>query len=359
MRTPLFLLLCACALVSGCVSIVNSKKATETSPGVRYYLPQVFLKVTPGIDGSVKVEPEYLPDPRHEYVIDTTSFLGNYTIDITRSEKGFLEGVTFNSDSTAIAKQLLTSEANVRAAEIDAKAAKANTEATDVKAAADKQTAAVAAADKTQKDAEVAAQVADAKLNLLLSMEGQAGAPTTLRDQILAARLAAAEAAVRRDAARAAYSTLAANTAAANAPGGSSTLKARDPTFLKVVMSKSSVSLAPQFGGELRETWKIPAPATETPQLQLYPAKQVVRPAKGSMALTARVQSTVPLVGASVTWPGPGTPLASLLGDRTTLLLEFPKGTPAGDYDFDVKVQTGTPANPVPNTLSLTVRVEK
>ena len=52
-------------------------------------------------------------DPDQEYVINASSFLGKYTLDVNRNESGLLETVGFSSDTTAVAKQLASSVAGI------------------------------------------------------------------------------------------------------------------------------------------------------------------------------------------------------------------------------------------------------
>ena len=58
-------------LTSGCVSLIDVKQAKDgSSEGIHYYLPQVFIEITPNTDGSFKVETVYLPDPTKRYAIN-------------------------------------------------------------------------------------------------------------------------------------------------------------------------------------------------------------------------------------------------------------------------------------------------
>jgi hypothetical protein len=368
---PMFAIAAAFSL-TGCVSMVNGSKAGDATPGIRYFLPQVFLILTPSLDGTMKVDIEYLPDPRHEYTLDTSSFLGNYTADISRTEKGFLDSVTLNSDSTAVAKQLLTSHANVKAAEVDAQAAKAKSEIAEAKAEADKQAAAVAAAQKAQSDAELAVQIADAKITLFRDMEAQPGAPTNLKEQIFAARVAQAEAIVRLNAARLAYTSLAANTAAANGDGGTKQAQAPEPVFLKVDMQKNDVKIVRTFAQTSRDTWTIPTAVEPPPDLQLFPAAQVIRPEEKSKALApAIVRSTVPVLtidlksvlnvgaGKEVALVPGKAPLTAIQMDRTTVRIDMPKDTPAGEYLLTYVLGIGAKAKPEPKTQVVRLRVER
>jgi len=198
-RTLACLAMCAC--LGGCISIVSVEKATPASTGVRFFLPEVFLKVVYKADGSVVVEKHYMPDPTNEYVINARSLFGNYTLDVNRSDQGFLQLVTLETDSTAVAKQIATSYGNVRAAEIEAQSAKAKADASAAKDASDKAKAALDAADQARRDAATAVDVAQRKLDLL---QQRRPVPADIDDQVFAARLALSEAQAKRDAADAA-----------------------------------------------------------------------------------------------------------------------------------------------------------
>lgn len=367
--TPSIAIIMAC-LTAGCVTTVNVASASKNKPGVRYFLPKVYLQVTPALDGTIKVETIYLPDPQHEYSIDTASFLGNYTIDITRSEQGFLEQVTFNSDTTGVAKQLITSETNLRAAEIDAKAAKAKTEATEAKTALDKQTSAIATADKAQADALTAVQVAEAKLDLLKGLVGVTGVPTNFNDQLLAARLAVEEAKVKYNAATRTASTTAANFAAANAPAAVD-VKAYGPAVYYVDMGTSTVTLTEAFSQAKQTyvTWKLPVTDKVVAEVELRPASLVVRPAEKSRALVAKVEADRPLqsavllevrdsTGNVVTSLKPA-PLISLQFDKLAVVIDFPPDAPAGDYRVTARLDQGQPGKPEQKDRTVLVRVEK
>ncbi|WP_429530862.1 hypothetical protein [Pseudomonas frederiksbergensis] len=320
----------------------------------------------------MKVETEYLPDPRHEYTIDTKSFLSNYTSEINRSEKGFLEVVTFNSDSTAIAKQLVTSQTNLRTAEVDARAAETKTKAAEEKTATDKQKTELTAAENAQKAAQLAVQIAQAKLELLQSLEGQPNAPTNLKEQILAARIGLSEAMVRLDVAQMAYTAVSTDLKAANAPPEhGKTLIAPEPVFLKIDMTKDSVKLVPAFAQQNRETWKIPTMAISTSDLQFVPASQVVRPAEKTGALTATVQSTVSIrsvslvsihdlaTGRELTLSPSEKPYTAILFDRSTMKIDLAKNTAAGEYSLTYKVDAGSKDKPDLKSQVIRLRVER
>lgn len=356
-------------LACGCVSKIDVIRADKDSPGIHYYLPQVFIQVTPSPDGSFKVKTIYLPDPANRYAILPRSYLGKYTVDINRSQEGFLELVSFNSDNTGIAKQLITSEANLRAAEIETQAAKAKTDSAEAKAAAEKQAAAVAAAEKAQKDALLALHVAEARLSLLLSQVGTPGATDDLNKQILAARVAVAEAKVKYEESIVAANAAAANFAAANGPSKNAALSTPAPVFLKVVMTEDSVAMESPFAQQNLATWKIPSPAATAEEFALFPASLVARPAEKTGGLTAEVRSNRPLRSVAITSvqrlaPNPTViPLAEivvgLMPDRTAIRIDFPKAIPAGNYQIRGNFDIGTPSASEMKNQIIDIRIEK
>jgi len=183
----------ACA----CVSTVSVEKATPASTGVRFNLPEVFIQVIPKADGTYELRKHFIPDPEQEYVVNTTSVFGNYTIDIKRGANNLLESVSFDSDTTALAKQAIGTAATLRAAEIEASAARAKADAADAKAAEDKALAALEGAEKAEREAAVALKVAEGKRELLAKRN-----TTGPDDALFQAQVAVAEARVRHDAAK-------------------------------------------------------------------------------------------------------------------------------------------------------------
>lgn len=368
--------LASAVLVSSCVSTVTVKPVADaTSSGIHYYLPQVFIRLTPSADGNITVEKLFLPDPQQEYVITASSYLGNYTIDVNRSESGMLETVSFNSDGTAVAKQFLASQAAVRAAEIDTLAAKDKAAATEAKAAADKVKAALDAADKVRKDALVALNVATNKFQLLDTLSKEAGAPNDIKAQVLTARLSVVEAQTKYEAALIAYNTLTDSVAAANgvnAKAGNSASgkrpQAPTPVFYKVEMQTDTVVLREAIAQLDLDTWKVPPPITPPDPLTAMPVSQVVRPAEKTQALIAKLTANQMLLSAVAQRlapagsDGPGLkpqPVVSLLSDRVTLAVELPQDLPAGEYDLDIVVNSGKPNDPKSDTLAIKLKVVK
>ncbi len=321
----------------GCVSVIRSQKATPDSAGIRYFLPQPFILVTPNLDGSLAVEKVFLPDPDNEYVISASSVLGNYTLAVERNEKGFLDTVSFDGDGSGIGKQLVQTAASARVAGADAAAARAKEDAASDKAAAERVRAALAAADKAQREAQLDFDIAERRLALLLELRGTPGAPATLAAQIFAARLALAEMLVRRDAAALARTGAAAGLAAPSGPAGQGPRRAPEPVFFRVDMSADSVALRQAFAQADRATWTAPKADPAQDRLELMPAAQVVRPLARTLALTATVKANLFLREAAFVQMTPAVPglapLFSLRPDRVTVDVELPKGTPAGDYE--------------------------
>lgn len=364
--------LTAALLLSGCVSTVNVQKAsTAKGAGIHYFLPQVFIKVTPTTDGNLTVEKLFLADPAQEYVISANSFLGSYTIDVNRTEVGLLESVSFNSDSSAIPKALAASLGNVRSADIDDKVAREKAAATEAKAAADKARTALEAADKARKDAQTTLTIAQAKFQLLDSLAQLPGASNDVKNQALAAQLAIIDAQAKYNAAEQAYNTLAANVAdAVNLKGANGVATARPvaptPAFYKVEMSTDSVVLREAFAQRDLQTYTVPTAASAPPDpLTAFPTEQVVRPDAKTKALIATVGVNLPLVSAKalrlalVGDNGPGLPLPTVSSqpDRATLIVELPQDLKNGTYDLDIDVLTGKPAKPAKGTLGLKVKV--
>lgn len=361
-------------LMSGCVSTVTVKPVADaTASGIHYHLPQVFIRLTPSADGNITVEKLFMPDPQQEYVITANSFLGNYTIDVNRSESGMLETVSFNSDGTAAAKQFLASQAAVRAAEVDTQAAKGKAAAADAKAASDKEKTVLEAADKARKDALVALNVATNKFQLLDALSKESGAPNDIKAQVLTARLAVIETQTKFEAALLTYNTLADSFAAANgvdAKAGNSAAgkrpQAPTPVFYKVDMQKDTVVLREAIAQRDLDTWKVPPASTPPDPLTAMPVAQVVRPAEKTQALTAKLTANQMLLSAVAERLAPAgsnglglkpQPVISLMGDRVTLAVELPQDLPAGDYDLDIAVTSGKPNDPKRDTLAIKLKV--
>lgn len=373
---PRFALLCTAMsfALGGCVSMVTVEKASPQSEGIRYSLPQVFIRVVPAPDGTMTVQKLFLPDPDHEYVINATSYLGKYTLEVKRDESGFLESAAFNADSSGVAKQLATSAAAVRAAEVDAQVAKSNAESAAAKGAADKARAALETADKARKQAQLDLALAKQKLAMLEERQRQPDAPPAIADQVFAAKLAVAEATMKLQAAEDAYQTLVASTAgdgtprtAANAPGAVSG-KAPLPWMLyRAEMTDASVQLRQQYGQPELPAWSIPKKEEGANPISLLPNPIVVRPAKDTKALTVRVIADKQLQGLRPTslFHEEGKkgvtplPVLSLQPDRREIQIDFLQEMPAGTYTLDMTLTGGTADKPKDENGTIRIHIAK
>lgn len=369
MRALSFCAVAAAFVLTGCVSVVTVKKAKDDTQGIRYFLPEVFIQVTPATDGTITVEKVYLPDPKREYAISADSYLSSHTLEVERDEKGLLKSVTFNSDSTAVGQQLVTSAAAVRAAQIDAKAAKAKADAEQAKAAADKAKTALDAADTARKAAAATLDAAQRKVDFLQQVQNP---PADIAAQILAAKLAVVDAQAKKDAADAAYNELLAktqapDTKAANAGAEASWPQAMDPVFYRVVMTATTVKLKQAFDQQPRATFVIPK-TDSAPDLAVFPASIAVRPADKTGTLSKSVHLTLEakaVATKSFTRPSDGkalsdVPVLSLQPGGTTIDVEIPKTTPAGHYELEMSITPASakPADP-PVTKVVKIWIEK
>lgn len=112
---------------SACTTWVTSLPATKITAdgsnpeqnGLRYFLPIPVLIVTPQPDGTVKVETDYMPDPRHEYVVYAGSFMSTHKLEVKTDDKGFLTDVTMNQSSAAVAQELAKQSGDVAKSALD------------------------------------------------------------------------------------------------------------------------------------------------------------------------------------------------------------------------------------------------
>jgi hypothetical protein len=336
--------------LGGCVSAVNVVKASGNTPGLRYVLPEVFIRVTPRNDGGVDVEPVYLPDPDNEYAVQATSVLGNYTLEMNQTEEGFLTTVSFNADSSGVAKQLIDSAGNVYAAKVAADAEKEQKQLERTQAASEAAAKATEDAKKALSEAETALKVAQARLTSLEELE-KAGR-TGLEDQILQAQLTVAEARVRRDDALAALESKAANAHIKTLNQGNHLVAAK-PVFFRVAMTAGSVQLVRAFPKpeEDLQTWRLPKPAADLAELEVLFAQgssSLVRPdERGAYRFTlgsnrilkdvgnARLSSTDHDINNEVV-------VASLIEGGTTIVVDL-LNVLLGSYTLTVDVSLKAP----------------
>ncbi len=346
MKTKNFISTIAAAIfITGCVSIIDVEKAETDTEGIRYVLPKPFLKVTPRNDGGVDVVFVYLPDPDKEYAVSAKSLFGNYTIQIDKSEEGFLELVTFDADSTGIAKQLIDSGANLRAEEIGVKATKQLEEQKAAKARQDAADEAAKIAQKTVDDATLKLDIASSKLMLLEDLKRSGDAPPNIDDQIFSAKIAANEAKVRLDAALNSQEKIEASLRAANAANSGNVLKAPEPVFFEVKMPNAdSVQLVAAFGKQKDlETSRLPKDLKASIEFDVVFAEgytSVVRPTANTGALQFRVVSTKSfesVIAKSIVNQETNEALDGLIvtkwPDGRTVAVDMPDSLPEGEYE--------------------------
>jgi hypothetical protein len=119
MIARLFATVFAAFLLCSCVTTVNSKRVTATSSqqGVRYYLPQPFLLVTPKADG-LSVQKLMLPDLRSQYALDIQSYMSSYKSNV-ELQNGLLTKVMLDLDNTKIATDSVTAAGDIAKAKLD------------------------------------------------------------------------------------------------------------------------------------------------------------------------------------------------------------------------------------------------
>ncbi len=156
----------AALLTLSCTTTVNVERivpGSEVPPGIPYYLPAPFLKVTPAADGTVTVDIVYLPDPDRQYAVAARTVLAKYKLLVELDDYQLLKKVDLTGSSADVAEQVAKSAGETAKAAITAEQA-------ERKAAKDKEEAVA----KARKDAVDAARkaVEDAELALLKTPEG-------------------------------------------------------------------------------------------------------------------------------------------------------------------------------------------
>jgi hypothetical protein len=364
--------LLALGFILGCTSRIEVVKATDNSKGIRYFLPQPFLKVSPLKDGGVDVEIVYLPDPDNEYAIQAESVLGNYTIDINITEEGFLKTVSFNSDNTGISKQLIDSTAALEAAHIDARSEKEKSDKDQAKAEMEKKETALAEAEKLLEETTLSLDVATHKLTFLISQKGSEGAPEDINSQIFLAKLAVEEAQVKRDAALSAFEEKASELNAANAPRkeDSQVLEAPEAAFFRIEMIANKVSLVQDFEQRNRQTWRLPKETVVLPAFELQfgtGSSRVIRPDPKTGALKFKLVSNRivhSVVNPQIVDGESGEsleekPYLSIQAGGTTLIVDLPKSLGAKEYSVEAKLLYGAKDKQQEYPMDIPIRVEK
>jgi hypothetical protein len=86
--------LAAAVLASVACQRLYVRRAGESTPGFRYYLPQPYLLVTPD---TVRVV--WLPNPKEQYAVDARTGLGTQGLALTLEDGWRLTSVTSNVDT--------------------------------------------------------------------------------------------------------------------------------------------------------------------------------------------------------------------------------------------------------------------
>jgi hypothetical protein len=359
-------------VMSGCVSWLSVEKVTKETgsrnTGIRYYLPQPFIQVTPQADGSIEVQEVLLPNPNEQYAIDVVSLLSNHTLDI-KLEGGFLKTIQLDAKSAEVAKALIESGGKLAETKI-------NTDADLEKAAA---TAKNAAEKERQKNIETAqATLANAERDLAVvnaKLEVQRARPQSAeRDkEILTLELMRAEKQAFVDAARSSLSIL--SSGAFLDPKKKKEDPAYSPVLFRVVPDGNGVKLvvAPfrvssgDGSGKTQnqlpiDTYQKPTkqPEKKVEIINIGYADAVVVPKDGrlTLALTASDSLVVSGIPARVI----ETKLLSLpnkddvssrvrsaivRANGKDVIVEFAPDTPAGEYELSLSIEIGPPENPI------------
>lgn len=348
-RLTILFLFCSNFLF-GCISYTSfsvEKVESNTNPeGIRYYLPAPYLMVTPKTSGEVDVDIVMLPDPKNQYAIDVDAYMGNYTIDINRSKEGFLETVTLNSDSTGLAKSFIESAGNLRAAEIEVEGTAKTAEEEDTKGSIKAEKLALVAAEQTVKDTNLALEIAQRKVEILLTYRSIDVPPEGTLTLLVEAELALAEAQVNQRVALEALLQISEEADAANSPiEKGKPLSTPAPVFYRISMSESSVELIVDEPQKDLETWKVPKESskTEVPDVDISFAagsSKYVRPSKDSEALAFTMSSNRKLTSVNPT----GDIVVNddkyefkttLLSGKTLVVFDLPKELPNGEYTLN------------------------
>lgn len=130
------------SLMTGCTTIVNGKRSTNTADGIRYSLPAPHLVMVPQSDGTVSVEVRYLADPNNTYTLSMNSYMSKAKFDVTLAD-GMLTTVKLDAEDTTTANKALSTltdlekaKATKKEAALSAEKAKADAAKTEAKAVA-------------------------------------------------------------------------------------------------------------------------------------------------------------------------------------------------------------------------------
>lgn len=120
----------ALALLAGCTRVVVTRVDTGNEEGLRYYLPQSFLVVTPQEDGTIETHVEYVADRSQAYAVTATSYLATHNL-VVKLNQGLLTEVSLTKDTSAVAAEVAKAAGEIQKTRIE-------TQTAATKAASDK-----------------------------------------------------------------------------------------------------------------------------------------------------------------------------------------------------------------------------
>jgi hypothetical protein len=371
-RFTLIILSATVALAgTGCTAWISVRKATDgdSTPGVRYSAPAVFLVGKPAADGTIEYAFEYWPDESNTYAISSYSFMSKQKVEATVAD-GLLAKVTGKQDTTDVAKALLDSSTKFIEEQHKQEVADANAAKTKKDAA---NTAAKAKVDAAQiaRDAAVTAENsamdANAKAEKALEFKPD-DVPTKIalenaKIDFMRAQKNTDLAEQRLADAKNIYATI----AAGGVPGGNAPVA--DPAELKawswiVYRVKNSKGLDgepevelvpakyPGDGAQIQAlaSKKKAAPKelakAPEPDLTLHSSPVVYLPADGKFAeVKVDASAAFNKLISTKLFPkpsgGPQLPISSERISTREVVIALPPDTPVGEYRLEVTVEYG------------------
>lgn len=105
-------------ILVGCTSI-TVKPAEQNTEGLRYYLPQPFIVMTPQEDGSLEARVENIADRAQGYAVTATSYVATHKL-VMKLDEGLLAEVSLSQDSSAVAAETAKAAGEAEKARIEA-----------------------------------------------------------------------------------------------------------------------------------------------------------------------------------------------------------------------------------------------
>jgi hypothetical protein len=121
-RIPCTVIILLGHVLTACTDVTVRRVTTGNEPGIRYFLPQPVLSVTPLENGSMDVRTEILADRSETYAMEATSYLASHKV-IMKLNKGLLTEVTLNQDSSAVAAEAVKATGEIAKTKIETETA--------------------------------------------------------------------------------------------------------------------------------------------------------------------------------------------------------------------------------------------